>query len=151
GRLAQAAGCRLLFALIIPDIVGDPLDLIASGPTVADQSTTQDAMQVLQKFVSDPAQIPASVWSILKSESTPAQSPQPDRQATVFNQIIGSNATALEAASQQARALGYEVYSLGSANEGTAVDTGVELAELCLQIRAGAGPVNRPACILSGG
>ncbi|HBL47716.1 DUF4147 domain-containing protein [Gimesia sp.] len=151
GRLAQAAGCRLLFALIISDIVGDPLDLIASGPTVADQSTTQDAMQVLQKFVSDPAQIPASVWSILKSESTPAQSPQPDRQATVFNQIIGSNATALEAASQQARALGYEVYSLGSANEGTAVDTGVELAELCLQIRAGAGPVNRPACILSGG
>ncbi|WP_417385035.1 glycerate kinase type-2 family protein [Gimesia sp.] len=151
GRLAQAAGCRQLFALIISDIVGDPLDLIASGPTVADESTAQDALQVLQRFVSDPAQIPDSVWSILKSEQTPADPQKSVSQATVFNQIIGSNATALEAASEQAQALGYEVYSLGSANEGTAIGTGVELAELCLQLQAGTGPVQRPACILSGG
>ena len=151
GRLAQAAGCRQLFALIISDIVGDPLDLIASGPTVADESTTQDALQVLQRFVSDPAQIPESVWSVLKSEQTPAHSQKPVRCATVFNHIIGSNATAVEAASEQALALGYEVYTLGSANEGTAADSGVELAELCMQLQAGTGPVHRPACILSGG
>ncbi|QDT90841.1 glycerate kinase type-2 family protein [Gimesia algae] len=151
GRLVQAAGCRHLFALIISDIVGDPLDLIASGPTVVDQSTAQDALQVLQRFVSDPAEIPESVWSILKSEQTPAHPQNSVRDATVFNQVIGNNATALEAASHQALALGYEVYSLGSANEGTAAETGVELAELCLQLQAGTGPVPRPACILSGG
>lgn len=151
GRLAQAAGCRHLFALIISDIVGDPLDLIASGPTVADASTPQDALQVLQRFVSDPAQIPDSVWSVLQS-GTPTVHPQKSvNQATVFNQIIGNNATALEAASEQALALGYEVYSLGSENEGAAAETGMELAELCLQLQAGTGPVHRPACILSGG
>ncbi|QDV49102.1 glycerate kinase type-2 family protein [Gimesia fumaroli] len=151
GRLAAAATCGTLITLIISDVVGDPLDIIASGPTVVDSSTPAEALKILQRFVSDRQQVPDSVWSVL--EADPARSPAQEvsRQTKVINQIIGSNATALKAAKQQAEEAGYEIVTLGSENEGTASGIGIELAELCLKIRDGAGPVSRPACVLSGG
>ncbi|MDF1746002.1 MAG: DUF4147 domain-containing protein [Gimesia sp.] len=151
GRLAEAATCRTLIVLIISDVVGDPLEIIASGPTVADTSTSDEAVEILRRLIKEPQQVPDSIWQILKDDQKHATKLVSSNKANVMNHIIGSNATALEAAKQTARDCGYEIYSLGSENEGTAVETGVELAELCLKIRDGAGPVSRPACILSGG
>ncbi|WP_228030598.1 glycerate kinase type-2 family protein [Gimesia benthica] len=151
GRLAQAATSGTVIALIISDVVGDPLDIIASGPTVQDQSTPADAVAVLQRLIPDRDRIPESVWTILDGKQTGQGSVTMEPQKTVINEIIGSNATALSAAENAARSLGYEVYSLGSTNEGVASEVGVDLAELCLKIHSGQGPVSRPACILSGG
>ena len=151
GRLAKAATCGTLITLIISDVVGDPLDVIASGPTVVDSSTPAEALEILSRFVSDRQQVPDSVWSVLEAEKPSLPEQENWGQTKVINQIIGSNATALQAARQEAEKAGYEIVSLGSENEGTATGTGIELAELCLKIRDGAGPVSRPACILSGG
>jgi len=151
GRLAKAATCDTMIALIISDVVGDPLEIIASGPTVADTSTPDEAVKILQRLIKSPQQVPESVWSVLTAEQKHAEKQMGSKKITVNNHIIGSNQTALEAAKQTARECGYETYSLGSENEGTAIQTGIELAELCLKIRDRADPVSRPACILSGG
>tara|TARA_R110002095_G_scaffold34_3_gene129 strand:- start:3400 stop:4758 length:1359 start_codon:yes stop_codon:yes gene_type:complete len=151
GRLAEAAACGTVMTLIISDVVGDPLEIIASGPTVVDSSTPEQAAEILRRVVKDSQQVPENVWHVLNADKKTSAKQTDSRQAFVMNQIIGSNATALEAAKQTARELGYEIYSLGSDNEGTSAATGRELAELCLKIRNDAGPVSRPACILSGG
>ena len=151
GRLAEAATCRNMIVLIISDVVGDPLEIIASGPTVPDSSTPAEAAEILRRIVKDPQQIPNSIWNVLNADQKHSAKQVSRSKTAVMNHIIGSNATALEAAKQSALEFGYEIYSLGSENEGTAIDTGVELAELCLKIRDDAGPVSRPACILSGG
>ncbi|MFH1304402.1 MAG: DUF4147 domain-containing protein [Planctomycetota bacterium] len=151
GRLAEAATCGTLITLIISDVIGDPLDIIASGPTVADSSTPEAAAEILRRVLKDSHQVPDSVWNVLNAGQNPSAKPERSMRASVINQIIGSNATALEAAKQTARELGYEIYTMGSENEGTAAATGRELAELCLKIRNDTGPVSRPACILSGG
>ncbi|QDV18142.1 Putative hydroxypyruvate reductase [Gimesia panareensis] len=151
GRLAQAATCGTVIALIISDVVGDPLDIIASGPTVRDSSTPEEAIRILEHFAPDRHQVPESVWKALRAHEEQSESPKMHSQANVINEIIGSNATALAASEKTALELGFEVYSMGSANEGIAATVGKELAELCLKIRDGQGPVTRPACILSGG
>lgn len=151
GRLAEAATCGTLISLIISDVVGDPLDIIASGPTVHDSSTSEEAIEILQRLVGDPQKVPDSIWEALRSDQTRSTQQKDSSVATVINKIIGNNVTALEAAKQSAQALGYQVYSLGSNNEGIASAVGIELAELCLKIHAGVGPVPKPACILSGG
>lgn len=151
GRLAETATCGTLIALVISDVVGDPLELIASGPTVVDSSTPDEAAEILKRFVTDPQQVPASIWEVLKTSQNQFSKQKSSDQTTVINKIIGSNATALEAAKQTALDLGYEIYSMGSENEGIASEIGVELAEVCLEFRAGRGPISRPACVLSGG
>lgn len=151
GRLAEAASCSNMIVLIISDVVGDPLEVIASGPTIADNSTPAQAAEILRHLVKNPQQVPESIWSVLTADPKDSLEQVSPSKTAVMNHIIGSNATALEAARQTALECGYEIYSLGSENEGTATGTGVELAELCLKIRDGGGPVSKPACILSGG
>ena len=69
----------------------------------------------------------------------------------VSNHVIGNNEVAVAAATSHAESLGYHVHSLGSDNQGIAREHGVELLELCREIRAGEGPVAAPACVISGG
>ena len=162
GGLARAASrSRAVITLIISDVIGDPLVVIASGPTVEDTSTAADALAVLDRFGAQPPQVSASVLESLKSVPRPTGSgpsdqprPLPDGRGTVLNSrniIIGNNATALEAAAAKARELGFAVKSLGSNNAGEAQTVGRELAELCRRIRDGQADVAPPVCVLSGG
>jgi len=64
GRLAEAATCGTIIALIISDVVGDPLEIIASGPTVADSSSPEEAVEILKQIVKDPQLVPDSVWNV---------------------------------------------------------------------------------------
>ncbi len=156
GGLARAAsGAKTLCSLIISDVIGDPLDVIASGPTVEDSGTAADALAVLERFGAHPPDVPKSVWSALQHKST-KQSPLPLGEGTaarplVYNHVIGNNATALEAAARRARELGFTVNSLGSNNAGEARAVGRELAELCRRIRDGQTELTPPTCVLSGG
>ncbi len=149
GGLARATGAGRVVALIISDVIGDPLDTIASGPTVADSSTAADALAVLEKYAREADDVPAAVREYLQSAvKVPTKPAVLDH---VKNVVVGSNAVALEASRRKAVELGYAVHSLGSENEGVAREVGVELAELCRQVRDRSEPVAPPACILSGG
>jgi hydroxypyruvate reductase len=149
GGLAQAAAnARAVITLIISDVIGDPLDVIASGPTVPDTTATADALAVLRRFLKQPSDVPASVLAAL---SQPVGTSAPRFPARCLNHVIGNNATALEAAANKARELGFTVQSLGTNNAGEARVVGQELAEWCRRIRDGQADVAPPICVLSGG
>ena len=150
GNLARAAKAGTVFTLIISDVVGDPLDTIASGPTIADPSTAADALAVLEKYATGPGDAPQSVLDYLSAQATNPEplAPIPN---SVHNHVIGNNAVALNAAANKAQELGYHVHSLGSDNQGEARDVGRELADLCLAVRDQGDPVAAGACLLSGG
>ena len=150
GGLARASRAGTTLSLIISDVVSDPLDIIASGPTIADQGTAADALAVLKKFGATPTQVPARVLEYLQQQSAspPTSSSLP---SSVANHIIGNNATALAAATLRARELGYAVHSLGDRNQGEANREGAVLANLAVEVRDRSQPLTAPACLLSGG
>jgi glycerate-2-kinase len=150
GGLARASRAGRLIALIISDIVGDPLDMIASGPTYSDPTTDADALAVLRKFDAKPPAVPQRVIDYLETAAH-AQSPTPEFPANVANHIIGNNATALDAAAAEGRRRGYHMISLGSQNAGEANDEGRALAARCRALRDGEEAAELPTCILSGG
>jgi hydroxypyruvate reductase/glycerate 2-kinase len=113
GGLAQAFHGNKLISLIISDVAGDPLDVIASGPTAPDPTTYQDALAVLQRHhLMESA--PAAVVDHIK-RGADGELPETLKLArtNVEHLIIGSAATALEAARAQALRVGYQVCDLG--------------------------------------
>ncbi len=148
GGLARATGAGLVLTLIISDVIGDPLDVIASGPTVADPTTPADALEILNKYARRTSDVPPAVLNFLAQAPCGAPTPIP---ATVHNDVIGNNVRAMTTAAEHARGLGYGVHSLGSENQGEARIVGRELAELCLSVREHSAPIAPPACLLSGG
>jgi len=149
GGLARASRAGQLISLIISDIVGDPLDMIASGPTYPDPTTDDEALAVLKKFAAAPPDVPQRVLDFLDLAAQRCE-PEPPFPDNVTNQIIGSNETALTASANEAGQRGYQVMSLGSENCGEANAEGRELAERCRALRDDP-QARRPVCLLSGG
>ncbi len=147
GGLALAAAKTTVVTLIISDVIDDPLDIIASGPTVYDSSTPQHALDILERY--DNRKTPYRVSKYLQHKVV-----EPTEQQSfshVTNHVIGNNRVALLAAKTKAEELGYHIIDLGSNNGGVARDVGVELAKLAMQIRDDATNSNSPTCLLSGG
>ncbi len=135
GQLAELAAPATVLSLILSDVVGDDLDVIGSGPTVADSSTVDDAAAVFAKYGIKPLPLHET----------------PKRVDRVQNVIIGSNRQAIDAAAQQARALGYHTTVLSTFIEGETRDVALVHAAIAKEILASGRPLRRPACILSGG
>jgi hydroxypyruvate reductase/glycerate 2-kinase len=151
GRLAQACRAGALFSLIISDVVGDPLDVIASGPTAADPTTFADALAVLERHGLTGRTPAAVVDHLRRGEAGLVAETLKSLPATVHNQVIGNNVRALAAAARRAEELGYNVLNLGSYLEGETRHTGVAVAGVARSVRADGVPVAAPACLLSGG
>ena len=151
GRLAQAFRGRELFSLIISDVVGDPLDVIASGPTAADPSTFADALAVLDRYGLRAKAPPAVVHHL--EEGAAGRIPETPKAmpANVHNVILGNNARALRAATAKAEALGYRVLNLGAFVEGETRPVATAVAGVVRSIRTDGQPVAPPACVLIGG
>jgi hydroxypyruvate reductase/glycerate 2-kinase len=151
GRLAQAFTGRAMFSLIISDVIGDPLDVIASGPTAADPTTFADARAVLHKYRLTP-QVAAAVLHHL-SEGVAGRIPETLKTlpANVHNLTLGNNARSLAAAAREAEGLGYRVLNLGSFIEGETRQVATVFAGLVRGIRADGVPLRPPVCLLSGG
>jgi len=142
--LAALARCPV-YSLIVSDVVGDPLDVIASGPTAPDPTTFGDAVGVLRKFRLF-AFVPDSVrMHLLSGAAGEKKETLKSRPQWVHNWVIGSNRDAITAASDCAHALGYRVKNLGSAIEGetTAV---AGMAAKTLREMSG-----KSSCLLIGG
>ena len=145
GGLARACRAGRLVALIISDVLGNPLDVISSGPTVPDTGTPQMALDVLERFSARQAGIESRVFDYLRSKSN---EPPCKPTCRIHNEIIGSNATAVDAAGMEAERLGYNHAMISvTESEGLAEDVGRHLAEMARKMRSEAGP----NCLISGG
>ncbi len=144
GGLARACRAGRLRTLVISDVIGDPLDVIGSGPTVPDSSAPVDALAVLERYrAADHGISPAVFESLRHARSTTAAF-----DCDVRNFVIGNNARAVEAADAEAKRLGYLcAKSVAREVEGDAEPIGQALAETALEMRAGSGP----DCLISGG
>jgi len=151
GGLARTAHHGTVISLIISDVIGDPLDIIASGPTVDDPSTPEDALRILRRIAGDISRVPSDVVASLERAATDAERRVPLDSRRVFNHVIGNNQAAVDAAAGKAGTLGLPVLNLGSGHAGVASDLGKDLADLCLSIRDRNDPRSAPVCILSGG
>jgi hydroxypyruvate reductase/glycerate 2-kinase len=151
GRLAQAFTGRALFSLIISDVIGDPLDVIASGPTAPDPTTFADARAILDQFGLT-TRVPTSVMRRLAEGAAGRIAETPKALSTnVHNIILGNNARSLAAAAREAERLGYRVLNLGAFIEGETRHVAVAFAGIVRSMRADGIPLRPPACLLSGG
>lgn len=154
GRLARASHPATLATLILSDVVGDDLDVIASGPTVPDSSTFRDCREIFKKY-NIIGKLPQRVVSHIeagiagKLPETPKQD-DPAFEAT-HNLIIGSNMEAIVAAKQKAESLGYHTLILSSLIEGETRHVAHVHGAIAREIKKTGHPVPPPACILSGG
>lgn len=115
GGLAQAAYPAQVVSLILSDVVGDPVEVIASGPTVASTHSVQDCLHILNRYGLRAA-LPRSVKTVLsRADSDPRG---PHTCGHVLNVIIGSNMLALAEAQKQAEVLGYRAMVLSTAMQG---------------------------------
>lgn len=148
GRLAQAFRGRRLFSLVVSDVIGDPLDVIASGPTAPDSSTFQDALGVLVKYQlveQAPRGVVAYLERGVRGEVPETLKTSPDN---VHHLVLANNALSLRQAQSTAEGLGYRVLNLGSFIEGETQSVAVALAGVARGLLHDEGP---PTCILSGG
>ena len=148
GRLAAIAHPARVWSLIISDVPGDDPSVVASGPTVPDPSTREDALAIVKKYQLD---IPAHVVDFLETPEAETPKPGDPRFERATTKMIATPAQSLAAAIAVAEGAGYNVLSLGDQVEGEAREVAVEQAELALAIANGKGPVATPAAILSGG
>ncbi|XP_062488709.1 glycerate kinase isoform X3 [Pezoporus occidentalis] len=112
GGLARLSYPAQVVSLILSDVIGDPLDIIASGPTAASSHTVQDCLQILTKY-NVLHSLPRSVEAVLSS--SPTKPAAPEDFSHVCNFIIGSNRLALDEAKRQAEGLGYTTLVLSAA------------------------------------
>ena len=144
GGLGRASNAGRTLCLAISDVIGDPPDVIASGPTVADPTTPADALAVLRRFVPNESDLPPSVWHAVSRDRGERSVPP-----TVRTEVIGSNAVAGVAALRTASRAGFVVMSDGAAIAGIAAEEGRRMLALA---RAHADTVaDLPLCIASGG
>ncbi|MDP1798760.1 MAG: DUF4147 domain-containing protein [Planctomycetaceae bacterium] len=149
GQLAQAIPAGRAIALIISDVVADPLSVIASGPTVTVPPVNSSPADILRKYVCDVSEVPAHVWTVLDQHSLKSAAQLASRVA-VTNCIIGNNATALQAAAAEALKRGYAIAGYETDQRGIAREVGVTLAERCLAEHS-RPTTSRGWCWLSGG
>jgi glycerate 2-kinase len=149
GGVAGLANGVTIICLILSDVVGNPLEAIASGPTAPDPSTRAGALAVLYKYMLR-EKIPAPILSAL--ESGP-ETPKPGDPLfeKVRNIIIGSNLLAAQAALKQAQEEGFNPYLLRTDLQGEAREAAFELSTFLRQAKKPGASVPAPACIVAGG
>ncbi|MFQ3293222.1 MAG: glycerate 2-kinase [Halobacteriales archaeon] len=155
GQLSRAATPATVVSLVLSDVAGDDLSVIASGPTAPDESTFEDALAVLDRYGID---APATVRERLEggaagAEGAPSETPGPGDPAfdRTSNQVLANGRTALDAARDTARDQGFEPVVLSSRLRGEAREVGTTLAAVAEEVRDGGDPVAPPAVVISGG
>ncbi|MCK5352114.1 glycerate kinase, partial [bacterium] len=154
GGLARLAFPARVLSLILSDVVADPLDVIASGPTVGDPTTFGDALAVLDRF-GLAGRVPEAVLTRITqgAEGKHPETPKPGdpELKDVMNLLVGTNAIAVEAAAKKAEELGYNTTVLSTIITGETRDAAESHAEVAREIAQQDPPAARPACVLSGG
>ena len=154
GGLARLAYPATVVSLILSDVIGDDLNVIASGPAVPDTSTFEDTRRVLEKYdIQDrvPSSVQKRIAKGLKGdvEDTPKAGDAVFERC--FSELVGTNLQALKAAASKAGQLGYQTLVLSSTVEGEAKEVVKVLTAIAREIKDSGNPLSAPACILCGG
>jgi len=154
GGLARFAYPATVVSLILSDVIGDDLNVIASGPAVPDTSTFSDTRLIFEKYdIWD--RVPRSVQSRIERglkgdiEDTPKAGDAVFRRC--FSELVGTNIQALKAAGTKAAELGYRTLILSSSVEGEAREVVKVMTAIAKEVRSSGNPLSAPACILCGG
>lgn len=154
GRLAQAAAPARLMVLALSDVLGDPLDAIASGPASPDPTTFADALAVVRRYQLED-RLPASALAYLRRGASGQEAETPKPGDPLFHRVqvvvVGNNTHALAAAAQCAKRLGFRVLVLTPFLEGEAREAARVFASVARSVRAARTPLVPPACLLAGG
>jgi glycerate 2-kinase len=154
GWLAKKAYPATILNLILSDVVGDPLDFIASGPTVADSTTFSDAVKVLEKYALWDA-APASIKKVLSDgdKGIIPETPKANDEAfkKVYNIVVGNNRFASLAACEELKSEGLKTLLLTAVLEGEARHVGTMLASIAREASLSGNPISKPAGIIAGG
>ncbi|MCC6456995.1 MAG: DUF4147 domain-containing protein [Caldilineaceae bacterium] len=154
GQLARAVAPATLITLALSDVVGSPLDVIASGPTVPDATTWEDAWTIVRRFGLEDT-LPSPVLARLKAGRAGeiADTPKAGDPAFANTQtlIVADNRVAAQAAAARAQALGYNALLLTTYLEGEAAQVAKVAVALGREVLAHAAPVAPPACLILGG
>ncbi len=152
GGLAKMAYPSQSVSLILSDVVGDPLDVIASGPTVPDTSTFSEFNEIVERY---DLKLSPAVSGLLEDGLEGVIEETPKLGATVFERtshyLVGNNALALQEAQKKASELGYNTMVLSSSIIGEAREVAKVFASIAREERLRGTPLPLPACILAGG
>jgi glycerate 2-kinase len=153
GRLAELAYPARTISLIISDVMGDSLDVIASGPTSPDGTTFAEALAIVKRYGLI-ERVPGSVLEVLDKGAQGLFPETPKHKDTIFekvcNVIIGNNGRALHAAREKAGSLRFQAEIVSDAVAGEARDVGRDLARKAIEIKS-AKHSSQPVCLISGG
>ena len=154
GWLAKKAYPSSILNLILSDVVGDPLDFIASGPTVPDSTTFSDAIKVLKKYRLW-SKAPASIRKVLSDgeKGLIPETPKANDEAfkRVYNVVVGNNRLASLTAQKYLKSEGLNTLLLTSTLEGEARHVGIMLASIVHEVSVSGNPVPKPAGIIASG
>ncbi len=154
GQLARMAAPARVVTLILSDVLGNPLDAIASGPTVPDPTTFADALATIDRFALR-AKVPASVQRHLDQGAAGSvpETPKPGDPIFARTQtvIVGDIRLAASAAVERAEALGYQTRLCATAVQGEARDVGGRFGSMVRDARQGALPGGVGLCLVMGG
>ncbi len=154
GQLARLCAPAKVITLILSDVVGDPLDVIASGPTVPDASSFSDCMGIVERYGLS-GKLPGAVMDILGRGLKGSLPENPQEGDPVFqrvqNEIVGNNLSAVLAAAQKAEELGYRPLVLSTRMEGETRVVARVHTDIFREVRDTGYPAASPLCILSGG
>ena len=148
GRLAQACGTAKVVTITISDVPGDDVGVIASGPTVPDDSTCADALAILRRLS---IELPAPVWAAL--ECGALETPKPGHACFADHEVhlIATPGQSLQAAAAAARNAGLRTYVLSDEMQGESREVGKVHAAMAKAAGVGQGAFEAPCLILSGG
>ncbi len=154
GQLARAAAPARVLTLILSDVVGDPLDAIASGPTVADTTSFEDCLAIVDRYRLGDL-LPLTVLRRLRDGAggDVVETPKPGDRLfdRVTNVVVANNDSAVRAASRKADELGYPSLVLSTVIEGETRDVARVHAAIAREVRASGRPCEPPCCLISGG
>lgn len=147
GRLAASTKARVV-SLIVSDIPGDNPAFVASGPTIPDATTRQDALAIVEQYT---LKLPAAMIAHLNSPAADAPKPDDPSFARHEHFVIASAGVSLEAAAEVARANGVTPYILSDSVEGESRDVALVHAAIAREVAQRDRPFAKPAVLLSGG
>ncbi|MBD5646736.1 MAG: DUF4147 domain-containing protein [Desulfovibrio sp.] len=154
GQLAAAANGADVLGIIVSDVVGDALDVIASGPTSPDPSTFAQCLEILDRYhILEQIPAPARERLMAGAAGRIPETPKPGDPLfeRVCNVLAATNRQALEAAAAKAGALGMEARILTDSLTGEARDVAADLVAGARQVAATLRPGDRSVCLLAGG
>ncbi len=154
GGMARAAHPATVVSLILSDVIGDDLDVIASGPVVPDSSTFHHAKTVLEGYgIWDkvPKSVREHIGKGVIGEIDETPKPGESSFQKDITELVGTNLQALEAAEKEAKSQGYRPLILSAMVEGETREVAKMHAGIAKQILASGHPIPAPACVLFGG